>query len=305
VSRSGRPAGRAMNLTIMRGDLVAVLREEAAKAGATVHTGRWLASAAAITDGVSAQFIDGGRARCDVLIGADGTHSRVRRLISNSVEPPEYGGHCAIDGVTRMPGITAGSLHLVVSRQGCFQYTAKPDGTVWWSALVPTGDLDPSELADVSEQGWRSRLLEQYGQGETPCAALIRQSATQGRPAPLYLPQRMPHWRRGRMVILGDAAHPVGYGLGAGLALEDAVVLARCLRDIDDVPVALTAYESLRRPRIDRALRAGVRYGRFRNLPGRGWLDTALAPLYRRYFWGAASSWLLAYDVEWHRRVRV
>ncbi|MFY1651856.1 FAD-dependent oxidoreductase [Solwaraspora sp. WMMB762] len=305
LSRAGRLANRPMNLSIMRGDLVSVLRDEAVRAGAEVHTGRWLAGATSSTGGVTAQFIDGARVECDVLVGADGTHSRVRRVISNAAPPPEYGGHCAIDGVTRLPGIAAGTLHLVVSRQGCFQYTAKPDGTVWWNALVPTGDLDPAELAGISEQGWRSRLSAQYGQGDTPCAALIAQCTTLGRPAPLYLPQRLAHWRRGRMVVLGDAAHPVGYGLGAGLALEDAVVLGRCLRDIDDVPMALTAYESMRRSRTERALRAGTRYGRFRNLPGRGWLDVALAPLYRRYFWGGASSWLLAYDVEWHRQVRV
>ncbi|MFY1636691.1 FAD-dependent monooxygenase [Solwaraspora sp. WMMB335] len=304
VARTGRSGIAQTNVTIARSDIVAALREEAARAGATIQTGRWLANASSVTGGVAAHFIDGGQVESELLIGADGVHSRVRRAIANSAPLPEFGGHCTIDGTAHLPGIAAGAAHLVFGRSGCFRYTARPDGTVWWSAVLSTGDVTVPELGTVTEHDWRERLLQQYGQGATPAAALIDRTPALGRPVPLYLPYRVARWWRGRMVVIGDAAHPVGYGLGAGLAMEDAVILARCVRDIKDVPTALATYEKLRRPRLDQALRAGARYGRAKRLPGRGWLDLALAPLYRRYFWGDLSSWLLTYDVEWHRPVR-
>jgi FAD-dependent urate hydroxylase len=63
------------------------------------------------------------------------------------------------------------------------------------------------------------------------------------------------------MVIIGDAAHAPSpsSGQGASMAAEDAVVLAKCLRDLPDVPQALAAYERLRRRRVERIVTQGAR----------------------------------------------
>ncbi|WP_369407182.1 FAD-dependent monooxygenase [Microtetraspora malaysiensis] len=62
----------------------------------------------------------------------------------------------------------------------------------------------------------------------------------------------VPAWHRGRMVLVGDAAHAPSSssGQGASLAAESAVELARCLRDLPTAEEAFTAYERLRRPRV-------------------------------------------------------
>ena len=63
----------------------------------------------------------------------------------------------------------------------------------------------------------------------------------------------VPHWYRGRMVLVGDAAHAPSNssGQGASLAIESGIQLARCLRDIPDVAAAFTAYVGLRRTRVE------------------------------------------------------
>ena len=63
----------------------------------------------------------------------------------------------------------------------------------------------------------------------------------------------VPHWYRGRMVLVGDAAHAPSNssGQGASLAIESGIQLARCLRDIPDVTTAFAAYERMRRPRVE------------------------------------------------------
>jgi 2-polyprenyl-6-methoxyphenol hydroxylase-like FAD-dependent oxidoreductase len=71
----------------------------------------------------------------------------------------------------------------------------------------------------------------------------------------------VPTWFRGRMVIIGDAAHAPSpsSGQGASMALEDAVVLAQALRDHADVPAAFAAYEGTRRQRVEKIVAIGAR----------------------------------------------
>jgi 2-polyprenyl-6-methoxyphenol hydroxylase-like FAD-dependent oxidoreductase len=74
----------------------------------------------------------------------------------------------------------------------------------------------------------------------------------------------LPAWHRGPVCLIGDAAHATSphAGQGASLALEDAIVLARCLRDIPDLERAFTAFESQRRARVEKLVREARRQGR-------------------------------------------
>jgi 2-polyprenyl-6-methoxyphenol hydroxylase-like FAD-dependent oxidoreductase len=70
---------------------------------------------------------------------------------------------------------------------------------------------------------------------------------------PMERMSALPHWYRGRLVLVGDSAHAPSSssGQGASLAIESGIELARCLRDIDDVEAACAEYEKLRRPRVE------------------------------------------------------
>ena len=76
----------------------------------------------------------------------------------------------------------------------------------------------------------------------------------------LHTLPELPHWTQGRVALLGDAAHPMLPYLaqGGAFALEDALVLAGCLRDAESIPDALGKYASLRRPRAQRAQAASL-----------------------------------------------
>jgi 2-polyprenyl-6-methoxyphenol hydroxylase-like FAD-dependent oxidoreductase len=65
-----------------------------------------------------------------------------------------------------------------------------------------------------------------------------------------------PVWHRGPVALIGDAAHATSpsAGQGASMAIEDAVTLARCLRDIPDITRAFGTYESLRRDRVEKVV---------------------------------------------------
>ncbi|MFC9973095.1 FAD-dependent monooxygenase [Spirillospora sp. NPDC127200] len=72
---------------------------------------------------------------------------------------------------------------------------------------------------------------------------------------------RLPAWHRGRMIVIGDAAHAPSpsSGQGASLAIEDGVELARALRDHGGVAAAFAAYDALRRPRVARIVKQAAR----------------------------------------------
>jgi len=68
-------------------------------------------------------------------------------------------------------------------------------------------------------------------------------------------------WHNERMIVIGDAAHATApsAGQGAAMALEDAVILAKCLRDCSDIPTSFITFESLRRSRVERIVKHGAR----------------------------------------------
>src|SRR5690606_36036854 len=118
----------------------------------------------------------------------------------------------------------------------------------------------------------------------------------------------LPAWHRGRVVLMGDAAHAVSpsSGQGASLALEDAIVLAKCLRDVTPVESALARYEALRRPRAERIVADGRRRGTYKALRSRAAvrLRDLVMPLALRVFAnGQRLAWIHDYRVRWDEPV--
>ncbi|MES2937334.1 MAG: NAD(P)/FAD-dependent oxidoreductase [Pseudomonadota bacterium] len=256
-------AGGLRARTVRRDDLYRRLRDEALHRGAGLHYGKKLADACDTGRAVQARFADGSSAEGDVLIGADGLHSVTRRIIDAGAPQARYVGLLNLGGFARGVPITgaAGTMHMFFGRRCFFAYTPAPDGTVWWFANP--GQRREPRPGELAGDDWRGRLLELMDSDATPACDLIR--ATPPLPAPWATCDfpHVPHWRRGRMVIVGDAAHAASpsSGQGASMAIEDAVALARCLRDGPSVEQALAQYETLRRSRAEAVVAQGRRNG--------------------------------------------
>ena len=110
------------------------------------------------------------------------------------------------------------------------------------------------QAREIPAAQWLERLRTAYGD-EDPGGELVRATAAESLNivGSLHIMPSVPHWWRGRMVLTGDAAHAPSNssGQGASLAVESAVQLARCLRDLPDPGSAFAAYESLRRQRVE------------------------------------------------------
>jgi FAD-dependent urate hydroxylase len=298
--------------TIKRADLYRVLHEEVVRRGVRIEHGKRLVDAETTPDGgVVARFEDGSRAAGDLLIGADGIHSRTRRIIDPAAPEPRYTGLGNIGGFTRDASVDTrpGIYVMVWGKRAFFGYTVSPSGEIWWFANPPSArELTRAELAATTEQ-WRRRLIDLFADDATPAVEIIEATTGELAATNQYDVPSVPTWHRGPMIIVGDAAHATSpaSGQGASMAIEDAVVLAKCLRDLPDIRQAFAAYEGLRRERVERVVAQGARSssGKAAGPIARVLRDLMLPVILKRVAGSGERSlaWVYDYHIDWDEQV--
>ncbi|WP_329521728.1 NAD(P)/FAD-dependent oxidoreductase [Spirillospora sp. NBC_01491] len=266
ATRTGRelPDGTASH-TLRRADLYRILHDEAVSRGVRIEHGKRLVGAEETGDGVRAVFADGTEATGELLIGADGVHSTVRSLIDPAAPAPAYSGLIGLGGYAAGTGLDGadGGYTMIFGRRAFFGYAASPDDGVWWFANVPRArEPERGELEAVSGEQWRRTLTDLFAGDAGPAVRCVEASDPGDlRATPVHSVPHLPVWHNGRMVVIGDAAHaptPTS-GQGASLSIEDAVVLAKCLRDLPAPRAAFARFEELRRPRVESIIKAAAR----------------------------------------------
>lgn len=290
--------------TVTRAAIYAALRDEAVRRGVPIEHGKRLVSAQTGRDGVVAKFADGSTATADLLVGADGLRSTTRTIIDPDAPAPRYVPLLNAGGYARGLAIDTepGHLNMVFGRQCFYAYVLHPDGDVWWFANPrQPRELSRTELARIP---WRERLLGLFAKEPGPARDLVTASAELFAGWSTYDFPTVPTWHRDRMIIVGDAAHATSpaSGQGASLAVEDAVALAKCLRDSADIPTAFQHYERLRRTRVERVVRQGKRNGSGKSLGPVMW---QVLPLLFKVFKPsqAGMRWLYDYRIDWQEQV--
>jgi FAD-dependent urate hydroxylase len=291
--------------TVRRADLYAALRAECARRGIEISYEKRLAEVDEHADGVTAIFTDGSAVAGDVLIGADGLNSRTRTWLNPDAPAPHYLGLLNAGGFTTAPvdadlDRTPGVLSMAFGRRSFFGWSVAPDGSVWWFANPPS--KRPTDPRAWTERRWRAHLLELFADDAIPAAAIIRATGEVLGPWNTYDLRRVPVWRSGRTVLVGDAAHAASpsSGQGASMAIEDAVTLGRCLAGGSGVPAALAEYERRRRRRVEKVVAVGRRTsgGKTAGPIGAAIRDAVTPPLMRfLYRNGDPQSWILDYRV--------
>ncbi|MFG6193500.1 FAD-dependent oxidoreductase [Nonomuraea sp. JJY05] len=236
--------------TVLRSDLYRTIRDEATRRGIEVSYGKRLVSYDESGDQVTARFADGTEATGDLLIACDGVHSRTRAILDPQAPAARYSGLYSFGGIVKDAGFTGepGVYNMVFGKRAFFGYTVAGSGDTWWFANLPR------RLGDIP-QDWKPVLVRAFEDDANFSAELIRRSDVQPG-SPIHDLPPVPAWHRGRVLLTGDAAHATSpsSGQGASLAIEDAVVLARCLRDSGGHTEAFERFESERRPRAERVV---------------------------------------------------
>jgi 2-polyprenyl-6-methoxyphenol hydroxylase-like FAD-dependent oxidoreductase len=208
---------------------------------------------------VAVRFANGGAIDGDVLIGADGARSAIRRALHPAEGPPRPSGIVAVRGGVHGQVRHLGDLSVVYYMdRGVEAFTARASDTgIYWALSLAETRL-PSGLRDPA-----AVLAHMLPHLETPFRAILS-ATTDMRCDELVDRDPIPFWSRGRVTLLGDAAHPLlpHTGQGAAQAIVDAVTLGRLLAGDADVEPALQSYERERRPKTTALLGQGRRTAR-------------------------------------------
>lgn len=261
----------APQVTIHRADLLAALAAEVPERH--ILLGRHLKALAQDDAGVMLQFEDGASARHEVLIGADGIHSKVRSALFGQ-ESPRFTGVVSYRSVVPTERVRD------VPEIGAF--------TKWWGpnpqSQIVTFPLNQGRetfvFATTGQDSWTEESWTREGDVQElrevyrdfhPDARQLLHACDSVLKSALYEREPMAQWGRGRVTLLGDACHPMlpFMAQGAGMAIEDAVVLGRALAGVDlpGVPQALQVYEQARRERTAR-IQIGSRGNQWMKGPG-------------------------------------
>jgi 2-polyprenyl-6-methoxyphenol hydroxylase-like FAD-dependent oxidoreductase len=209
---------------------------------------------------VNVPFENGSDQPFDLVVGADGLRSAVRSAIAPSDTSPTYPGYTAWRAVVHAPGLVP-TAWLTIGRGLQFLAAPLPDGHVYWSPMVTMRLEEADRIAD--HLGF---LGERFGSWHQPIPELLKRTSEAACFATPVFCRPPPNWlHRGRVVLIGDAAHPMTPDLGQGAcqAIEDAVVLADSLRQLPgNVDLALSEFASRRLKRVRRIVNEARRLGR-------------------------------------------
>lgn len=292
---------------VWRGDLYRGLYEEAARRGIGIEHGKRLVGATDTGDEVSADFADGTRASADILIGADGIRSTVRSLIDPAAPQPRYAGLLSFGARVRDTGrpSTGGRMFMIFGKRAFFGYQLADDSSgVWFVNLPHAQPMTLAEARAVSAEQWLRALREAFTDDRTPALDLLRRTEAADLlvVGPMEDIPTVPTWSKDRIVLIGDAAHATSpsSGQGASLAIESAVQLARCLRDLPHQQ-AFAAYEQLRRARVEKIIATAARTNsnKAAGLVARGFRDLLMPVAMKRLAKPEKTAWQFGYRIDW------
>lgn len=252
------------------------------------------------------QLASGERLSADLVIGADGIHSIVRRAIDPAAPTGRFLGLANFGGMTRSTPIArslpAETWTFVFGRRAFFGALPTPAGDVVWFVNEPRRAVSPEERASTEPSTWRDHLAALAANDEGPFAELIGAGELELAGDNTYDLPRVPTWHRDRLALVGDAIHAPApsSGQGASMALEDAVELAAALRLAATPQAAFEQFESRRRQRVERIVADGARSNRAKTAGpvARVFQDAMLRLLFRHVVTEASQAWVYDYRVS-------
>jgi len=303
IAKDARNRYEAPYVHVHRADLIEILRRAAEFAGVQLRLNARVSAYVCESAGLRVGLDNGTIVSADLLVGADGSRSTVRKQMLGE-DQARYTG--AVAWRLTVPADVAPDLpHSAIVWAGpgkhAVTYRVRRGELINFVGVVET---DRWREESWTQPGDLTELAAEFGGWAPPIPDIIA-SASAAHVWALFDRDPLPRWSDDRVTLLGDACHamPPFQAQGAAMAIEDAIVLAKCLAADGVSPASLMKYEKLRKPRTSRVLNsARSNMGVFHR--SNAWTQAAtygpmkVADLLFPVFIRSRQDWIYGYDVR-------
>ncbi|MET3878613.1 NAD(P)/FAD-dependent oxidoreductase [Chitinophaga sp. OAE865] len=202
----------------------------------------------------------------DILIGADGIHSRCRSIVFPHSPGPVFTELLSTGAIVNMPDWqdTSGAINMTFGERAFFAYATSNKGEVWWfNNFYRKKEPDRRKIDPVLQQEIKTKLLKLHREDHHKITEII--NATRDLFAyPIYDMPQLEKWYTKNICLIGDAAHAISphTGQGASLALEDSAILAKCLTKYGEPEKAFQVFQALRQKRVEKVVAQARKIGK-------------------------------------------
>jgi 2-polyprenyl-6-methoxyphenol hydroxylase-like FAD-dependent oxidoreductase len=298
---------------ISRAALQQILYQEVVEQGIEVVFQKRLKGINEDDKGITAVFDDQSSVEGALIVGADGIHSATRKIIFNNAFPEVYTGFYGAGGFVQMSAVEQylgqydhDALNLSFGLSGFFGFNFQTaDELMWWCSVeLPEQDAK-QVLTEFSADALKNKLATDYKDFYQPVPQLVANSDHIIKTVMYDMPS-IPEWYKGKAILIGDAAHAVSptSGLGASLALEDAMVLAKLLRKykMTEYSSAFFDFQSVRKARTEKVRADANKHNTDKRIhsPASAWFRDTMMSLFLKIFGLGAVDWKYNYKVKWN-----
>lgn len=252
-------------LQLKRANLNKYARIAATDAGIKIEYNKKFVSYRETNEQVIAYFADGAAVTGDIMIGCDGMFSEVRNQLFPEVSAIQYTKLISTGGYAKIPELskTLDSIRMTFGERGFFAYSVSDKGEVWWfNNYFREQQPKPQEIEKTLKTEIQDHLADVH-KNDDPLFSKIIKNSHEIIAYPIYDVPKILHWHKGRVCLIGDAAHGISphIGQGASLALEDTVVIAELLKSHKDYRTAFQFFQSERQPRVEKIIKSARKVG--------------------------------------------
>lgn len=252
-------------LQLKRANLNTYARAAAAEAGIKIEYNKKIVRYNESEDQVTAYFADGTSVTGDMIIGCDGMFSEVRNQLFPEKSVIRYTKLISTGGYAKIAELSEplDSIRMTFGERGFFAYSVSDKGEVWWfNNYFRDQEPKPQETEKILKDEIKDHLADIH-RNDDPLFSRIIRNSYEIIAYPVYDLPRLSKWYKGKVCLIGDAAHGISphIGQGASLALEDTVVIAEQLQLNKECEAAFQSFQYERQPRVEKIIKNARKVG--------------------------------------------
>ena len=304
----------ANSIMIKREFLTKILRDEVLSKQIPIHFGKKIIDITNIgKSNVTAHFEDGINAEGNLLVGCDGIHSKTRSIILPNSPKPYYTKMVVTGGYskTKISDKELNIIHSNYGKKGFLAYFVMPDSddVWWWNGISHPEEETRESMEKFSNEKWQQTMIEMYDEDSLVIQNIIKSHEINFLKYPISDMLSVDTWYKQNVCLIGDAVHATSptNGQGAAMASEDGLMLAKCLRDIEDTEQAFEKFQQLRQKRVEKIVKIGRTTGEgyLMTNPVKKWFrNTMIVVMLNSPFFGRMKDFFFGYSIEWDKKIK-